>query len=246
MRNRFVSAWARDRPRCRRRGRGPRPRPERHHGAARKGPRRSRRLAQLRRRLRQPAPQSAHADHAGQCRPAGAPVGVPDRAARQVRGDADRARRRDLHHRAEQLRLGDRRAHRPSDLALRARPARGHGHLLRPGQPRLRRARQPAVHEHARRAPGGLRHEDRRGGLGRRSSTTTRKATAPPRRRSSSRTRSWSASPAPNTASAASSTPSTPPPASAPGASGWCPVRARRAARAGKATRGSAAAAPRG
>ena len=58
-------------------------------------------------------------------------VGVPDGAARQVRGDADRPRRRDLHHRPEQLRLGDRRAHRPSALALRARPARGDGHLLR-------------------------------------------------------------------------------------------------------------------
>ena len=173
-------------------------------------------------------------------------VGVSDRAARQVRGDADRPRRGHVHHRAEQHGLGDRRAHRPADLALSPRPARGHGHLLRPRQPRLRRARQPPLHEHARRAPAGLRHEDRRRRLGLGDRRLQAGLQRHRRRRSSSRTRSSSASPAPNTASAASSTPSTPPPASAPGGSGSCPGPARRAARRGKATRGSAAAAPPG
>ena len=43
----------------------------------------------------------------------------------------------------------------------------GADRLLRPGQPRLRRARRQAVHGDARRAPDRARHEDRRGGVGR-------------------------------------------------------------------------------
>ena len=51
-------------------------------------------------------------------------VGVPDRHARQVRSRAAGARRRHLHHRTARHRVGDRRAHRPADLALPPRSAR--------------------------------------------------------------------------------------------------------------------------
>ena len=94
-------------------------------------------------------------------------------------------RRRPLRHRAEQRRVGARRAHRPPDLALPARAARRTHRVLRAGQPRVRRARRPAVHDHARRAPPRPRHEDRRRRLGRRRWTTTRRATRPRSRRSS-------------------------------------------------------------
>ena len=61
--------------------------------------------------------------------------------------------------------------------------------LLRPRQPRVRRARRQAVHDHARRAPARARHEDRRHRLGRDAARTTRTATPRRSRRSSSRTR---------------------------------------------------------
>ena len=84
----------------------------------------------------------------------------------------------------EQHRLGDRCAHRPADLELPPRPARRAQHLLRPRQPRLRGARQPPLHEHARRAPARLRHEDRRDRLGLGDRRLQAAATARPRRRS--------------------------------------------------------------
>ena len=46
-------------------------------------------------------------------------------------GDADRDRRRDLHHRVQQQRLGDRRAIGAADLAVSARSARPDDSLLR-------------------------------------------------------------------------------------------------------------------
>ena len=57
--------------------------------------------------------------------------------------------------------------------------------LLRARQPRVRRARRQAVHDHARRASPGARHEDRRHRLGRDAARTTRTATPRRLRRSS-------------------------------------------------------------
>ena len=114
--------------------------------------------------------------------------------------------------------------------------------LLRPRQPRLRRARRQAVHDHARRAPARARHEDRRRRLGRDDGGLQARATPRRSRRSSSRTRSSSASPAASTASAASSTPTTRRPASARGASTRFPGRASPATTRGRATRGRPAA----
>ena len=55
--------------------------------------------------------------------PARAAVDVPDRHARQLRDDAAGARQRALRHRPAERRVGDRRAHRPADLALSPRAA---------------------------------------------------------------------------------------------------------------------------
>ena len=146
-------------------------------------------LADLRRQLRQPAAQPAHADHARQRQPPRAAVDVPDRHARQLRNDVAPARQRAVRHRAAERRVGDRRAHRPPDLALPPRAAAEPDRLLRPRQPRLRRARRQAVHDDARRAPARARHEDRRRRRGTRRWRTTRTATPRRSRRSSSRTR---------------------------------------------------------
>ena len=114
----------------------------------------------------------------------------------------------------------------------------GPDRVLRPGQPRLRRARRQAVHDHARRAPARARHEDRRRRLGRDAGGLQDRLRRRRSRRSSSRTRSSSASPAASTASAASSTPTTRRPASGRGASTPFPGPASRATTPGPAIRG--------
>ena len=111
--------------------------------------------------------QPADADHAGERQAAGAAVDVPDRHARQFRDDDARARQRAVRHRTAERRLGARRADRAPDLALPPRAAAEPDGLLRPRQPRLRRAWRQAVHDDARRASAGARHEDRRRRLGR-------------------------------------------------------------------------------
>ena len=143
-------------------------------------------LADLRRQLHQPAAQPAHADYARQRQPARPAVDVPDGHARQFRNDLAPARQRPVRDGTAERRVGARRADGPPDLAL---PPRAAGHrpdrVLRPGQPRVRRARRQAVHDDARRASAGARHEDRRHRRGTRRSRTTRSAT--PRR-----SRRWS------------------------------------------------------
>ena len=124
-------------------------------------------VADLRRQLRQPSLQPADADHAGQRQQAGAEVDVPDRRHRQLRDHVAPARQRAVRDRAAERGLGDRRAHRPPDLALPPRAARGPDGLLRPGQSRLRDAGRQALHDHAGRAPAGAGHADRRHGVGR-------------------------------------------------------------------------------
>ena len=59
----------------------------------------------------QPAPQPAHADHAGERQPPGAAVDVPDRHARQLRNDDAGARQHPVRDRAAECGLGARRAH---------------------------------------------------------------------------------------------------------------------------------------
>ena len=126
-------------------------------------------LADVLRRLQRPASQPAHADHAGERPSARGAVDVPDRRhpAPGIRGDAAGRGRRRLRDRADQQRLGDRRADRPAVLALPARAA-GRSDLRRDlaGQPRLRHARHSAVHGDARRAPRGARCQNRKRALG--------------------------------------------------------------------------------
>ena len=63
---------------------------------AARGPRAAE-LADLLRLVQRPAPQPAHADHAGQRQEPGAAVGVPGAVARALPGDAARRRRRHVH-----------------------------------------------------------------------------------------------------------------------------------------------------
>ena len=142
-------------------------------------------LAHLWRQLRQPASQPADADYAGERQPPGAAVDVPDRHARQFRDHVAPARQRAVRHRAAERRVGARRANGAPDLALPPRAAAEPDRLLRSRQSRLRRARRQALHDHARCASAGARHEDRGDRLGRDHARTTRSAT---RRRS----RRWS------------------------------------------------------
>ena len=105
-------------------------------------------------------------------------VDIPDRddgERARLRGDAAGAGRRLVRDRSEQLRVGARRPHRADVLAVSPRAA-DQPHLRRvgAGEPRVRRARRQAVHDHARRAPPRARHEDRQRRLGRRCSATTR------------------------------------------------------------------------
>ena len=119
-------------------------------------------VADVFRHLRRPPSQPADADHARERASAHDAVDVSDRRARQLPGDADRDRRRDLHHRVQEQRLGDRCAIGPPDLAISARPAGSAAPLLRAGQSRLGGARRSPVHDHDRRAPARARHGDRR------------------------------------------------------------------------------------
>ena len=179
-----------------------------------------------------PAAQSAHPGHAAERESARPPVDLPDRNPRRVRDDHARPRRRALRHRAEQLRLGARRENRQVVLALPPDAARRPAGLLRPGQPRLRDARQPAVHDDARRPPHRARRAEPGRSSGTSSSRTTRKAMRRRSRRSSSRTRSWSAWPEASTGRQDSSPRSTSRAASACGNS----TRCRRAGEFGSET----------
>ncbi len=114
-----------------------------------------------------PAPQPAHADHAGQRRPTHRAMDLPNRRARQVRSDAHRHRRHALCHRRRQQRLGDRRQNRPPALALSANAAAaGPAGVLRPRESRLCRAWRSALHVHARCPPRVARSSHRQGHLG--------------------------------------------------------------------------------
>ena len=89
-------------------------------------------LADLRRRLQRPAAQPAHADHAGERRPARPRSG----RSRPARSAASRRRRSSLDGvlyvtGSAQQRVGDRRAHGPPDLALPPRAAGRPARLLR-------------------------------------------------------------------------------------------------------------------
>ena len=139
-------------------------------------------LAHVLRRLQRPAPQPADADHA-----ATTSRGLRHEWTFQT-GTTTRGRGFEATpllwdgvlyvYRLEQLRVGARRAHRPAVLDVSARPA-GRSHLRRAGagQSRLRHARPPAVHGHARRAPARVRSRDRHASSGTRCSPTTRSAT---------------------------------------------------------------------
>ncbi len=80
-------------------------------------------LADVRRQLHQPAAQPAHADHARQRQSARPAVDIPDRHARQFRDDLAPARQRPVRDRTAERGVGDRRADRPTDLALPPRAA---------------------------------------------------------------------------------------------------------------------------
>ena len=132
-------------------------------------------LADLLRRLHRAAAQPAHADHARQRVAPLVAVDVPGRGhagGARFRGDAADDGRRPLHHRQQQLCLGDRCADRPPDLALSPAAAAGTDVWRRqPVQPGVRGARRQGVHGHPRRARAGAqpRHrQDRVGHRGRR------------------------------------------------------------------------------
>ncbi len=122
------------------------------------------------RRLHRQASQPADADHAAERESPDAAVGVSGRHdcdRPRVRVNAARHRRRDLPDRRERQRVGDRCPHGPSVLALPPSECSGpdgRRHLSR--QSRVRGARQPVVHDDARRARHLARHEDGRRRLG--------------------------------------------------------------------------------
>ncbi len=116
-------------------------------------------------RLRRTAFQPADANHAGQRRATGRPVDVPDRRRQQVRSDADRRGRHPVRDRRPQPRVGDRRPHGSSDLALPARAAAGTESVLRHGQPGVCHPSRSPVHGDARRAFRRARGQDREGDL---------------------------------------------------------------------------------
>ena len=120
-------------------------------------------LADLRRQLRQPAPQPADADHARQRQRASC------RSGRSRPARSATSRRRRCCATTCSTSPGRRTSPGRSTRAPAARSGAtaascptGPDRVLRPGQPRLRRARRQAVHDHARRAPARARHEDRR------------------------------------------------------------------------------------
>ena len=110
-----------------------------------------------------------------------AAVDVPDRHARQFRDD-DAACATTSSTSPVRRTWRGRSTREPAGRsgAIAASCRHGPDRVLRPGQPRLRRARRQAVHDDARCASAGARHEDRRHRLGRDAGRTTRTAT--PRR----------------------------------------------------------------
>ena len=105
-------------------------------------------LADLRRRLHQPAAQPAHADHARERQPARPAVDVPDRHARQFRNHLAPARQRPVRDGTAERRVGARRADRAARSGATAASCRPEpDRLLRPRQPRVRRARRQALHD---------------------------------------------------------------------------------------------------
>ena len=95
-------------------------------------------------------------------------VDLPDRRARRLRVHAAGHRRHHVHHDAVEPRLRDRLQDRLAALALPEVAAGEPGPVLRRRQPRLRRLRRSALHDHARRPPGLPRPQHRRGDLGHR------------------------------------------------------------------------------
>ena len=121
----------------------------------------SRTLADLLGRLHRAASQPAETDHAAERGRLEASMDVPDRhhdARARVRGHAAAVRRRVVRDRLEQPRVGARRAHRPAVLVVSPRPAaRSDLRRAGAGESRLRDARSPPVHGHARCAPARVR-----------------------------------------------------------------------------------------
>ena len=147
-----------------------------------------------------------------------------------------------VRHRFQQLRVGARRAHRTSVLALSTRSAfQPHVRSVGACQSWLRHSRRSVVHGDARRAPARVRLANRNGVMGRRSLPTIASATPPRWRRSSSRTRSLSAFRAATIPRAVSSTRTSRKPASGSGASTRFPQPASLAARRGPALTSSRA-----
>ena len=123
-------------------------------------------LADVRRQLRQPSVQPAHADHAGERQ-----RGCSRSGRSRRRRSATSKRRRSCATTsstspARRTWRGRSTRARATDLALSPRAAARADRLLRPRQPRLRRARRQAVHDDARRPSARARHEDRRHRLG--------------------------------------------------------------------------------
>ena len=137
------------------------------------------------RRLRQPAPQPAHADHAGERAPPDARSG-PSRPSTLGKFEATPLvrRRRHLRHRPARHRRG-RSTRAPAARSGATAASCPSGLIACCGlrQPRLRRARRPAVQDDARRARRRDRHEDRRDRSGtprwRTTGTATAATTAP-------------------------------------------------------------------
>ena len=140
-------------------------RPEHHQ---QRSPRRAREpdaLVDPFRRLHGSAVQPADADHAGQRRTTCRAMDVSNQRRQQVRGHADRPRRRVVCRRPAQSRVGHRRAKRAPDLALPASASTRTESVLRDGEPRVCRLWRPPVHGDARRASRRARHENREGDL---------------------------------------------------------------------------------
>ena len=117
-------------------------------------------------RLRRQPVLAARSDQPHQRAASLAAVGVSDRRARPSRDDAAGDRRRHVPDDAAEPRVCGGHAHRPAALALPADLAERDVALLRSAEPRLRRARRPPVHGHARRARREPRREDGARALG--------------------------------------------------------------------------------
>ena len=123
-------------------------------------------LVDLLRRLLQPSPQPADADRSEQRQAASDRVGVPGRLlAPEFRGHADRRRRRDVLHAADQRRRGGRRENRAGVLDLPPQPPCRHQAVLWIRESRRRRARRSGVLRDPRRTFNRARQADRARGL---------------------------------------------------------------------------------